>query len=94
MKTAIILTSISILCIFGIAILYPMYRNSVKKRKLQAWRSQLEIYDYAYTVLGEMCLIITEPDVNGDCKIKLGLGIHYTNIDKLYPQGGENGKGS
>ena len=91
MKTAIILTAISILCIFAIAIFYPMYRNSVRKRKLQAWRDELYRGDVCETVHGVKCRLMTTPDINGDCKIHSIYGsILYYNIDKLYPlEGGE-----
>ena len=95
MKTAIILTSISILCIFGIAIFYPMYRKRREQKKLQAWRDELYRGDICETAHGIMCQLMTTPDLNGDCKIHTEYGsIQYTNIDKLYPEGGENGTGS
>lgn len=95
MKTAIILTAISILCIFGIAILYPMYRKRREQKKLQVWRKGLKEGHIAINRMGKRCEILTKPDINGDCEVKIGLyGITFYNIDKLYPEGGENGKGS
>jgi len=99
MKIAIILTGISILCIFGIAVFYPMFRKRLEQKKLQAWRDELEKDSRAQTISGIPCQILTTPDINGDCNVLVKIGLYwerkYMNIDKLYPlEGGENGKGS